>query len=193
MATEPSDAMFSLAGSDPRQELISRGDVDPADLEQIDRLMRAMGALRATERKIAAASQRHMHLKETDMRALHFLITCANTDTHCTPSMLARHLGISTAATTKLLDRLESAEHLSRAAHPTDRRAVTLHVNPETARDARASVGRHHAARFAPAARLSTQERETVIRFLEETAHAMNASLEAASGATWDLPPRNTT
>lgn len=180
MPTDPSDAMFSLDGSDPQHLLIDRGDLAPEDLQQIDRLMRAMGGLRAVERKISAASQRYMQLKETDMRALHFLMTCANTGTVCTPGMLARHLDISTASTTKLLDRLEAGDHLTRSSHPTDRRAVSLQVRDETRRAARASVGRHHAARFGPAARLSADERETVIRFLEETARAMSESLDAA-------------
>ncbi len=43
-----------------------------------------------------------------------------------TPSELSRELGVSTAAMTLVLDRLEAAGHVTRAPHPTDRRKVLV-------------------------------------------------------------------
>ncbi len=43
-----------------------------------------------------------------------------------TPTEIARQLGISTAATTLVLNRLEAAGHLSRKPHATDRRKVVV-------------------------------------------------------------------
>jgi DNA-binding MarR family transcriptional regulator len=43
-----------------------------------------------------------------------------------TPSQLASWLGVSTATTTEILDRLERARLVTRAPHPTDRRKLVI-------------------------------------------------------------------
>jgi DNA-binding MarR family transcriptional regulator len=48
------------------------------------------------------------------------------------PHDLARHLRISTASTTKLLDRLTSSGHLERRPHPHDRRARVVVLTQES-------------------------------------------------------------
>jgi DNA-binding MarR family transcriptional regulator len=96
-----------------------------------------------------------------------------------TPGLLAETLRISTASTTKLLDRLERAGHLIRSPHPTDRRALMITVTDATRTDARETVGRMHARRFEAAARLSPEERDTVIRFLTDLSAGDDESTEA--------------
>jgi DNA-binding MarR family transcriptional regulator len=120
-------------------------------------------------------SQRYMKLGETDMRALHYLMVSENRSTMVTPGALASHLGISAASTTKLLDRLEKGGHVLRHPHPTDRRALTVTVTPETRRAATMSVGRQQARRFYAAARLTAVEREAVARFLDDMAQELLA------------------
>jgi len=100
-------AIYDVEASDPRSTLIDRSGVAPEDLRQIARVMEALGGLRGAEQRLSQASRRYMQLNETDMRALHYLIVCANRSLVATPSGIAHHLGVSTAATTKLLDRLE--------------------------------------------------------------------------------------
>ena len=139
--------------------------------------MAEMGRLRAVERNISRASQRYMQLNETDMRAIRYLIAAKHTATTVTPSLLAKHLAISTASMTKMIDRLEKAGHVTRTAHHSDRRSLVLTVTAETHLAAREQVGRHHAARFGAAARLTTAEREVVIRFLAETSHDLESSI----------------
>jgi DNA-binding MarR family transcriptional regulator len=83
------------------------------------------------------------------------------------PSELARRLQLSTGAVTALVDRLEASGHVTRAAHPSDRRRVVV---TDTAKASEAL-----AAEAAPlarevrrlAARLSEEERQTVGRFLD--------------------------
>lgn len=179
-ATAPEDAvipLYAVTSSDPSGELVDRSQVDQQSVEQIDRIMLAMGRLRAVERTIAEASQEYMHLKETDMRALHYLLIAENKGVMVNASTLARHLHITTASTTKLLDRLERDGHVARHRHPSDRRALTVTVTPATRRAAMTSVGRQQASRFGAAHRLSPDEREVVIRFLTETADDLEASL----------------
>ena len=83
-------------------------------------------------------------------------------------------LDISTASTTKLLDRLERGGHITRDSHPSDRRALVISVTPETHRSAMSTVGRQQARRFNAAARLSPSEREVVIGFLTDMADELS-------------------
>ncbi|WP_435749230.1 MarR family winged helix-turn-helix transcriptional regulator [Microbacterium sp. PMB16] len=161
-------AIYDVEASDPRSTLIDRTGVPPEDLQQIAGVMEALGALRDAEQRLSQASRRYMRLNETDMRALHYLIVCANRGLVSTPSGIAHHLGISTAATTKLLDRLEAGGHTRRAPHPTDRRALAITITQETRHAAMETVGRQQAKRFYAAARLTRAERDVVIRFLAD-------------------------
>lgn len=161
-------AIYDVDASDPASALIDRTGVAPDELRQIAVLMGALGDLREAEQRLSRASRRYMRLNETDMRALHYLIVCANRQLIATPGGIAHHLGISTASTTKLLDRLEHSGHILRSPHPTDRRALAITITPETRRAAMETVGRQQAKRFYAAARLTPAEREVVTRFLAD-------------------------
>lgn len=161
-------AIYDVDASDPRSTLIDRTGVSPDDLRQIAQVMESLASLRDAEHKLSLASRRYMRLNETDMRALHYLIVCANRELVATPGGIAHHLGVSTAATTKLLDRLAKGGHITRAPHPTDRRALRISITPETRLAAMETVGRQQAKRFYSAARLSAAERDVVIRFLTD-------------------------
>lgn len=165
-ARDPRGAIYRLDASDPTGRLVDRASMSDEDMAGISDVMGALGVLRAAEQKISDASRRYMKLNETDMRAVHFLIASQHTGTVVTPGMLAAHLGISTASTTKLLDRLEAAGHLVRAPHPTDRRALTVAVTSDTHEAAMQTVGKQHAKRVHAAARLTPEQRQIVVSFL---------------------------
>lgn len=162
------DEVYDVDASDPEGELVDRSDMAADDIAQVSALMRALGSLRDAEDRLSEASLRYMKLNRTDMRALHFLIVCENQGAVATPGALATHLGISTASTTKMLDRLERGGHVVRSAHPSDRRALAITITPESRRAAMDTVGRQHAKRFHAAARFSSAERDVMIRFLTE-------------------------
>lgn len=167
-AVPVSDEVYGVDASDPRGELVDRSGMAADDIAQVSALMRALGGLRDAEERLSEASLRYMKLNRTDMRALHFLIVCENQGAVATPGALASHLGISTASTTKMLDRLERGGHIVRSAHPSDRRALAITITPESRRAAMDTVGRQQAKRFHAAARFSSEERDVVIRFLAE-------------------------
>lgn len=176
-------AVYDVDASDPHGELVDRSHLAPDDVAQVSALMRALGRLRDAEDKLSEASLRYMQLNRTDMRALHFLIVCENQGTVATPGAIAAHLGISTASTTKLLDRLARGAHIVRSAHPSDRRALAITITPESRRAAMETVGRQHAKRFHAAARLSPEERDVVIRFLDDMAGEIALAGEPWAGA----------
>lgn len=168
-----SGSLYDVDSADPNSDLVDRSALQPSDISEITAVMSAMGRLRDAEDALAKASQEYMELGQTDMRAIHYLIIAANRGEVVTPGALAVHLAISTASTTKLLDRLERGKHIVRSPHPSDRRALAISITPETHVAARDTVGRKHATRFTAAAALTTQEREVVARFLDDVAERM--------------------
>lgn len=170
--------VYDVDSSDPLSRLVDRSGMAEADVKQVGRLMGALAGLRAAEQRLAEASQRYMKLNRNDMRALHYLIAAKNRGVIATPGAIAEHLGISTASTTKLLDRLERAGHVTREPHPTDRRALAIAVTPETHEAALVTVGRQHAKRFHAAAGLGREERDVVIRFLERMTADLSSGME---------------
>lgn len=177
-------SLFSIDASDRHHELVDRTGLDAADISQIDALMAALSRLRAAEKELSEASLRYMQLGETDMRALHFLIVCENTGTVATPGAISQALGISSASTTKLLDRLERAGHIRRTPHPSDRRALVITIEPATRASAMRTVGAQQARRVDAARRLSPGAREVVIGFLDDMAQEISVK-----NADWVVAP----
>src|SRR5690606_34753255 len=174
-----SSRMFDVDSGDPESRLIDRSQLTSEELRQIGSLMGALGRLREAEDLLSEASLKYMRLNRTDMRALHLLIVAQNTGTVITPGAISEHLRISTASTTKLLDRLERGGHIVRNAHPSDRRALAISITPETHEAAMLTVGKQQSKRFYAAARLSPAEREVVTRFLTDMAGELDITDEA--------------
>lgn len=152
---------------DPGQELVSFAGMEPGDIAEIVQVLSGIRRWRESEQKVSFRSRSQMRLNETDMKALRFLVAAKNQNIVVTPGMLADHLHISSASTTKLLDRLAKAGHIERSPHPTDRRALSITITKQTHEQVRDGVGRMHAHRFKAAAELTSEERQTVIRFLD--------------------------
>ena len=168
LPSRDADTMLDPRVIDPRQELVDYSAMDEGEIGQIVRLLSGMRRWRESEQALSLESRNHMRLNETDMQALRFLIVSKNQGIIATPGNLAEYLNISTASTTKLLDRLAAAGHIERSSHPTDRRALAITITPSTHERVRETVGRTHARRFEAASRLNPEERDVVIRFLED-------------------------
>lgn len=179
-AATPSSELYSVDANDPDSQLLDRAELPAEDLAQINELMKAMGDLRAAEERLSDASLEFMRLGKTDMKALHFLIVAQHTEQIVTATTLAAHLGITSASTTKLLDRLERGEHIIREPHPEDRRSTSVHITAATHAAAMETVGAQQARRFHAAARLNRAERDVVIDFLRDTAHELSHDMDWA-------------
>jgi DNA-binding MarR family transcriptional regulator len=70
--------------------------------------------------------RRELAVNATDLDAMTHLISSGPLG----PTELAKRLNLSTAAVTTVVDRLESAGHVTRAQHPSDRRSVVVVPNP---------------------------------------------------------------
>ncbi|WP_225973166.1 MarR family winged helix-turn-helix transcriptional regulator [Nesterenkonia natronophila] len=152
---------------DPDEELVKHRWLDDAELDQTVRLLESLRRWHNAERSTSEAMRKDMDLGESDMRALRYIIAAQVNQRLATPSELAQHLGLSTAAVTKVLDRLAERDHIRRLPHPEDRRSTAIEATDETRKTARRIVGRSHAGRFNVAAALTAEEREVVIGFLD--------------------------
>ena len=113
--------------------------------------------------KYRKVAQKHLN---TDDAGLSTMIHLAIGDTD-SPTGIAQNLDTSTAATTLVLNRLESAGHITRTPHPKDKRKVVL----VPTKDSLASVAQLAKPISSGIADLTTQftksEQEVVSRFLE--------------------------
>ncbi len=147
-------------------DLIERTGMCDDDVAQCMRVMNALHEWQEEARALSDASQRYMKLNESDMRAIRMIMRAQRRGRIVTPKDIAHEVGISSASTTKLVDRLVATGHLVRTPHPTDRRTICIEVTEHTRRSAHDTIGRQHARRFAAAAAMGDHDREAVIRFL---------------------------
>lgn len=172
---------YHVDATNPGSRLVDISGYDEHTVSEINSVMAALGRLRQAERELVKNSQDYMKLSETDMRAVHFIIACHNKGVVATPGAIAAHLDITAASTTKLLDRLERGGHITRQPHPSDRRALAIAVTDSTRRAATESIGRQQARRFYAAARLTSEEREVVTRFLDDMTREISTVSEEAA------------
>ncbi|WP_438853291.1 MarR family winged helix-turn-helix transcriptional regulator [Agromyces sp. M3QZ16-3] len=131
--------------------------------------------LATQNRRIAGAFARSEQLSERELEALVAVMLAEQEGTPLTAGGLGRAVRVSPAATTSLIDRLESAGHLERRRGTADRRSVTLHYSPR----ARA-VATHFFAPLGELARaveaeFDDTERTVILRYLRR----MTAEMEA--------------
>lgn len=160
---------------DIRGRMVDLEGIDDDDIVHAVAVLDALRDWREAESRLSEASRGYMKLGDSDMRALRYVIVVTDRGDIATARGIAEHLGITSAATTKLLDRLERGGHIRRLPHPTDRRSVSIVIVDETRRAAQDTVGREHARRFRVAVALAPEERDAVIRFLRELSRTTEA------------------
>jgi len=114
-----------------------------------------------------------MDMNGSDLAALRMLIVREQRGEWVSPHEIATHLAISTASTTKLLDRLAERGHIERRPHPADRRSRIIVLTDQ----ARTEFFRHLGYRMAKMRGVmdgySDDELRAVARFLDDMDKAM--------------------
>ena len=105
-----------------------------------------------------------------DAKVLRFLLQRGPDDEPVTPRMLAAMLGISSAATTALIDRLAEAGWVAREPYPGDRRSIVVRETVDDSSPARRILSVRRASALAAAERLGPEERLIVADFLDDIA-----------------------
>lgn len=157
--------------------------------DDADESTRAILVLQALRRfKAADSAMRHrtqaeMDMNETDLLALRHLIAAEARGHEVGPKELSAALGISSAATAKLLARLVRSGHIRREVHPTDRRAQLLYATPDTHHEVRKTLGGMHERMFAVAQDFTAGQQRAIIDFLDAmsvSVHDLDAEAKAA-------------
>ena len=134
----------------------------------------AVRSYRAAETLVRRRTQDAMGMNENDLLAMRFLMQARQTGGSLGPKDLSRLLGISTASTTALIDRLERGGYVRWQARPNDRRAWVIVPTDASDSDVRHAVGDMHGRMMQAAAQLSPQEAEIVIGFMDRLRQALD-------------------
>ncbi|UOQ57901.1 MarR family transcriptional regulator [Leucobacter allii] len=121
-------------------------------------------------------SLRHgMGMNASDLAALRLLVIREDQGAPVTPREIAQHLRISTASTTKLLDRLVAAGHARREPHPRDRRARVIALTEAS----RAEFFRRYGSRLAAMRAAVAEFDDAELEIAERVIRAVSAAIEA--------------
>ncbi|WP_254705537.1 MarR family transcriptional regulator [Streptomyces vilmorinianum] len=120
------------------------------------------------------AARNRMH--PTDVRALICLLDAERAGTDATAGWLGAQLGVNSAGTTAVIDRLERLGHIARVRDERDRRRVLLRVEERAKELGRASFGPLIDGTVALLREYDEGEREAVRRFLTGVRDVLAAS-----------------
>ena len=135
--------------------------------------MRLVHLLRAVTVELdlrGAEFARENGLHATDVRALIHLLDAGRSGAAATPGWLGRQLGMNSAATTAVTDRLEQAGHLRRERDTRDRRRVHLVVSDQAMALGWSFFGPLIDGMLTAMRAFTDQELDTVARFLQAMA-----------------------
>lgn len=147
----------------------------PTD-ESVREALRAVRALSDALDRMHGGMKDDMDMNASDLAALRMLIVREQRGQSVSPHDLARHLRISTASTTKLLDRLSALGHIERRPHPHDRRARIVVLTEASRREFSRHFGAHLGAMRGVTARYSDDELAVISRFMTELGEAVDPS-----------------
>ncbi|PPF80325.1 MarR family transcriptional regulator [Subtercola sp. Z020] len=148
---------------------------DDAQRQRSIAVLEAMRTYRAAEAAMQRRTQVAMGMGETDLLALRYLLRMHRAEHSVGPKELAAYLGISSASTTVLLDRLEKTGHLSRQPSPFDRRALIIVPTPASEEAVRRTLDGMHERMIAIASDLSPDDAQTIVSFLGGMRDAVDA------------------
>lgn len=146
-------------------------------------VLAALRRFRRADDEMRRRASSDLHLNISDLNALQYVMETERTPNPATPGMIAAHLSISTASTTKMLDRLAAAGHLERLPHPHDRRSLVLRATPHAHEEIRGRLGPMFVRLAEIAASVPEGCRDAVVAFLD----AVSDELDRTS------PPRRET
>lgn len=137
-------------------------------------VMEAMRSYRASEDAMRRRTQQSMDMGENELLVLRFLARARLRGEDVTPVALSRYLGITSASTTALLDRLEKSGHVVRAPNPRDRRSVLITSSDKSDDEIRRTLSAMHERMMAIVRGMDPDQRATVIGFLDAMREAVD-------------------
>lgn len=130
-------------------------------------VLQAVRRFRRSDSAMRSRTASEMAVNSTDLAALRHLVAAARLGDQVSPTELSVHLSISSAATTKLLNRLGQMGHIRREPHPTDRRAQLIVATEEAHSAIRQVLAGSHQRMSSVVASFTAEDQQVVIRFLD--------------------------
>jgi DNA-binding MarR family transcriptional regulator len=149
-------------------------DNRPAMRSDVSAVLRSVRAFSDALDRMHGVMKDDMDMNASDLGALRMLIVREQRGESVSPHDLAHHLRISTASTTKMLDRLSASGHVERRPHPRDRRARVVVLTDVSRRDFFEHFGAHLGAMGDVADRYTGEELALIVRFLDELGEAVD-------------------
>lgn len=132
----------------------------------------SLARFRASDAQMHQRVRATTTLGENEMRILSYLLRQHRDGNVVKPSEISRHLAISSASTTALLDRLERQGSVERISHPTDRRSILIAPPARAAGDVADIVDAFETRITEAIEALGDEGRASVLRFLDAVADA---------------------
>ncbi|MEV1048712.1 MarR family transcriptional regulator [Streptomyces sp. NPDC049916] len=148
------------------------------------RALEALWAYGARQSDLGRAFARHMGMHTTDAAAVTEILRAEERGHPLTPARLAERIGLTSGATSILLNRLEEAGHITRLRERTDRRLVTLRSAPAVHEASRLFSGPLRSRLRETAASFSPQELAVVERFIADICATLDAFSAPEPGRT---------
>lgn len=142
--------------------------------EAVMSVLRAIRAFSDAMDRMHGGMKGDMDMNATDLGALRMLIMREQRGETVSPHDLAKHLRISSASTTKLLDRLSASGHVERQPHPRDRRARVVVLTQESRHAFYRHFGQHLKAMRGIADGYDDDDLAVITRFLAEVGDAID-------------------
>jgi DNA-binding MarR family transcriptional regulator len=95
-----------------------------------------------------------------------------------TAGQLARRIGLTTSATTRMIDRLEQARFVRRVRNPADRRQVIVELRPDRQAEIDAALGPVRSRLFEVFQRFDAEQVRVLLAYFEQAAPALVAAAE---------------
>ena len=143
-------------------------------------VLNALRRYRAAEVAMRRRTRSSMGMGETDLAALRFLLEAQARDRSVSPKQLAVHLGISSASTTTLVDRLVRSGHVERTRHASDGRAIILKATETSDSEVRSTMGEMHKRMIEVTGDLPPADAAVISAFLERMTSAIDGDSKRA-------------
>lgn len=137
--------------------------------DDLSRALRRLFDLAEEARRVLAE---RVDLPPSDVRLLEHLMAASLSGGSLGPSALAERLGVTPAAATQALDRLERVGHVRRQPHPTDGRRQVVHVTEAAMGAVWEHLGPFVQSLVEVGRGLTDAERAVVLRWLQGAAAA---------------------
>lgn len=136
-------------------------------------VLKSLRDYRTAETSVRKSTRDSMGMGETDILALRYLLRSQAAGKSSVPKDLSLFLGITSASTTTLIDRLVASGHVRREAHPSDRRSIIVIPTGESDQEVRHTLGAMHRRMMLVAETLTADQARIVVDFLQRMTEAL--------------------